>query len=107
MRIVGWVLVVLICVVVIGGASSYYLGWPSFAAQYTQSAYNGAPASQGNGAYVPRYSNVRGLQDAPRDDVAQGARIDMQHCLNTMDLRGLKRPVAEHTCEEIIAGISR
>ena len=107
MRAGGVILILVLVVLVFGGVAEYRFNWP-FALWQDQpvSPYGGPQAAQ-SGAYVARYSNVRGLQDAPRDDVAQGGEIDMQHCLNTMNLRGLTPPVAQHTCEAIIAGISR
>ena len=104
---VGLVLGAVVAVVVVVGVSEYAFDLP-FDVWRTSSQPYGAPradSTSGN-TNVPRYSNVRGLQDAPRDDVAQGGAIDLKRCLNTMNLRGLKPDVAQHTCNAIIDGIS-
>ncbi len=98
--------VVLLAVIVIGGVAEYGFDWPVAWSQGSPS-YRSPNGSSADNAGVPRYSNVRGLQDAPRDDVALGTVFDMQHCLSTMNLRGLRPDEAHHTCEQLIAGISK
>ena len=55
---------------------------------------------------VPHYSNVRGIEDAPRNDVAQGAATDFERCVKTMTLRRESDQEARTVCGKIIAGIS-
>ena len=55
---------------------------------------------------VPHYSDVRGLQDAPRSDTPEGATTDFQRCVNTMILRREKEAEARTVCQKIISGIS-
>ncbi len=55
---------------------------------------------------VPHYSNVRGIEDAPRNDIPQGATTDFQRCVNTMILRREPEAEARTVCQKIIAGIS-
>ena len=55
---------------------------------------------------VPHYSNVRGLEDAPRNDIPQGANTDFQRCVNTMILRREPEAEARTVCQKIISGIS-
>ena len=62
------------------------------------------PAETGNTA-VPHYSDVRGIEDAPRADVAQGPRTDFQRCVNTMVLRREPEAEARTVCQKIISGI--
>ena len=94
-------LVIVLLVVVVAGIAEYQFDWPVPLSQTYMSSRE--PGSTD----VPRYSNVRGLQDAPRDDVANGTVFDKRHCLSTMNLRGLKPAEAQHTCDMLIAGISR
>ena len=54
---------------------------------------------------VPKYSDVRGLEDAPRADVAQGGKTDFQRCVNTMILRREPESEARTVCQKIISGI--
>ena len=56
---------------------------------------------------VPRYSNVRGLEDAPRADTPQGATVDFERCVKTMTMRRESEQEARTVCGKIIAGISR
>ena len=63
------------------------------------------PPQTGNTA-VPHYSNVRGVEDAPRNDIPQGAATDFQRCVNTMILRREPESEARTVCQKIIAGIS-
>ena len=63
------------------------------------------PPDTGNTA-VPHYSNVRGLEDAPRNDIPQGATTDFQRCVNTMILRREPESEARTVCQKIISGIS-
>lgn len=101
----GLVSVVVILVVVAIGLTEYRFDWPI--SLFPNQSY-GSSASRAPGSTdVARYSNVRGLQDAPRDDVADGTVFDKQHCLSTMNLRGLKPAEAQHTCDMLIAGITR
>lgn len=62
------------------------------------------PLPLGNTA-VPTYSNARGAEDAPRNDVAQGGRTDFQRCVNTMVLRRESETEARTVCQKIISGI--
>ncbi len=62
------------------------------------------PLPAGNTA-VPRYSSVRGLEDAPRSDMAEGSRTDFQRCVNTMVLRREPETEARTVCQKIISGI--
>ena len=95
--------IVVLLVVVVVCVAEYQFNWP-FVLSPNQSMASSGSAPNTDAA---RYSNVRGLQDAPRDDVALGTVLDMSHCLNTMNLRGLRPDEAHHTCEQLIAGISK
>ena len=55
---------------------------------------------------VPRYSNARGAEDAPRADTPQGGEVDLERCINTMVLRRESRAEAMTVCKKIIGGIS-
>ena len=69
------------------------------------SAPAASPAVSDNTA-VPKYSNIRGLEDAPRSDIPQGAKTDFERCVNTMILRREPETEARTVCRKIIAGIS-
>ncbi len=62
------------------------------------------PPPLGNTA-IPRYSNARGAEDAPRNDVAAGAKTDFEKCVNTMVLRRESQVEARTVCQKIITGI--
>ncbi len=55
---------------------------------------------------IPHHSNDQGLQDAPRNDIPQGAQTDFDRCVNTMILRREKESEARTVCQKIISGIS-
>ena len=63
------------------------------------------PAPTTGNTDVPRYSNVRGLQDAPRADVPQGGATDFERCVKTMILRREPESEARTVCRKIITGI--
>ena len=63
-----------------------------------------SPVDNGNTA-IPRYSNARGAEDAPRADVPQGSRTDFQRCVNTMVMRREPESEARTVCQKIISGI--
>ncbi len=101
----GLVGFVVVLVVVVVGITEYRFDWPI--ALFPSQSYGNSSSRQPGSTDVARYSNVRGFQDAPRDDVADGTVFDKQHCLSTMNLRGLKPAEAQHTCDTLIAGITR
>lgn len=103
----GLVSGIVIIVVIVVAVAEYRFDWPISLSPEQSSGYGNTAGRQPGSTDVPRYSNVRGLQDAPRDDVAEGTVFDKQHCLSTMNLRGLKPAEAQHTCDMLIAGISR
>ncbi len=56
---------------------------------------------------VPRYSNARGAEDAPRTDTPQGATTELAKCIDTMITRRESETEARTVCQKIISGISR
>ncbi len=69
-------------------------------------ASRSAPPLPDNGnTAIPRYSNARGAEDAPRNDVAEGSKTDFQRCVNTMVMRRESETEAKTVCQKIISGI--
>jgi hypothetical protein len=76
-----------------------YLDGPWFASTSAPAPLPGASTA------VPRYSNARGAEDAPRNDVASGAKTDFERCVNTMVMRREPEAEARTVCQKIISGI--
>jgi hypothetical protein len=68
-------------------------------------ATRSAPSLPNASTAIPRYSNARGAEDAPRDDVAAGGKTDFQRCVNTMVMRREPETEARTVCQKIISGI--
>ena len=77
-----------------------YLSGPWFASRSAP-----PPLPDNGNTAIPRYSNARGAEDAPRDDVAAGGKTDFQRCVNTMVMRRESETEAKTVCQKIITGI--
>ena len=86
----------------LGGFVEYMVGVPFGMALRMAASLN---ASAADSAAVPRFSTIRGLQDAPRSETPLGARTDYQRCVSTMVLRRESEAEAQQVCRKIITGI--
>ena len=100
-------LAALVVVFLLGSFVEHTYDWPFGYLEgpwFTGSSAPPLPSSNVSTA-IPRYSNARGAEDAPRDDVAAGAKTDMQRCINTMVMRRESETEARTVCQKIITGI--
>ncbi len=93
-------LVGLVVVFLVGGYVDHVYGWPF-------SLLDASPSSvpMPAGVAPPLYSRAQGAEDAPRNDVPQGGRVDMQRCIATMVDRREPEQEARQVCQKIISGI--
>ncbi len=87
----------------VGGYVDHTYDWP-FGLLDRRSAPP-LPAAAG-ATPLPTYSRAQGAQDPPRADVPEGARVDMQRCVDTMIQRREPDQEAHTVCQKIISGIS-